>query len=456
MATGLLTYFITPLYLPILVAFLIAGVIIFAIPESGIVLLLGLTPFFSVLPYPSVLLLLGLLAVGFSYLLKLIAGKRVFRLRLTDLAVLLFGALILFGGIVSVGGEDSFRAAMLSFGLLLGYFLIVNLLRTPVWIGRSVAMLVVSGVFSALYGIWQYFTADVGLQWLDTEMFTNISGRATGPFDNANVFSVFLVLLLPYALQFFVRAGEVRRGMVYGFGCCLLMAALVLTWSRGAWLGALAALLLFFLFVSRRTVNWLLLGALTLPVWVYVLPENILQRFLSIGNLRDSSTHYRYYLWQGVFDALREHWFGGIGYGESAFQTVYPLYAYPGIESAPHAHQLFLQILLCLGIGGMLAFLWVVYLFAKESLGYLRNPVNRVSGLYTAAGFSAVVGALVIGMTDYIWYNNRLFFLFWAVLALTVASVRAGEEERKKATPYYENSDTQADLDLPVEESSQN
>ena len=40
----------------------------------------------------------------FSYLIKLVQGKRIFRAGLLDITVILFGIVLLFGGIVSAGG----------------------------------------------------------------------------------------------------------------------------------------------------------------------------------------------------------------------------------------------------------------------------------------------------------------------------------------------------------------
>ena len=55
-------------------------------------------------------------------------------------------------------------------------------------------------------------------------------------------------------------------------------------------------------------------------------------------------------------------------------------------------------------------------------------------------------GALVIGLTDYIWYNYRVFVIFWMVMALTVSLARnnAREREATKTT----NNMTNANMDI--------
>ena len=75
----------------------------------------------------------------------------------------------------------------------------------------------------------------------------------------------------------------------------------------------------------------------------------MINRFASIGNLGDSSTSYRVYIWMGTLAMLKDYWMCGIGPGDAAFNLVYPKYSYSGIV-APHAHNLFLQIVCDAGV----------------------------------------------------------------------------------------------------------
>ena len=59
-----------------------------------------------------------------------------------------------------------------------------------------------------------------------------------------------------------------------------------------------------------------------------VLPKTITDRIMSIGNMGDSSTSYRVYIWYGTINMLKDFWITGIGIGESAFRGVYPIYSF--------------------------------------------------------------------------------------------------------------------------------
>ena len=141
---------------------------------------------------------------------------------------------------------------------------------------------------------------------------------------------------------------------------------------------------------------------------------------------------------------------GGVGYGNAAYSEIYPQFAYAGMEAAEHSHSLFLQILFGMGIGGLLIFLVVLFLSAQMNLEYLKNCKNAESRLMVLAAFCALTAALVMGLFDFIWYNYRVFFLFWTVLAFACACVRVGnaEKQRHAVQEYYESNQAAMELDL--------
>ena len=253
-------------------------------------------------------------------------------------------------------------------------------------------------------------------------------------------------------------------------GVCLLM-----TWSRGAWLGLIGAALLF-LFIWHRRAVWLIFaGIASIPILPYVLPASIIGRFTSIGNLGDSSTSYRMYIWRASCEMIRDYGWTGIGIGEGAWGKVYPLYAYLGVETAPHSHNLFMQIWIETGIGGLLLFVAVLFLLLqsvftlyrrlytarevncpgtmRDTAGDSTTERNRQDArnrsqirLFTASLVCGIFAVLVQGMTDYAWYNYRVYLMFWLIVGLTSASVRS-------ADTYINNTVTEepdnASLDLP-------
>lgn len=350
-------------------------------------------------------------------------------MELLDVGVILFAMAFLFGGLVSFSGTGSLRTTAIYICFMLGYFLVVNLMRTRDWLRRCTGVLLISGLGAALYGIYQNFFGVLETKWLDADMFEDIAGRVVSFFENPNMLANYLIMLIPLAVAAMFCAKTRRGRLGYFFLVCSMGLCLVYTWSRGAWLGLMIGLLIFLLLWNRRTLSILFLGVFALPLIPLVLPDNILSRLTSIGNLADSSTSYRVSIWRASLQMAGDFFTSGIGVGETAFRQVYPLYSLSGIEAAPHSHNLFLQIQLELGIVGLLLFLGVLILFAQCCFDYNSSTNDRETRIMAMGGFGGLLAALAQGMTDYIWYNYRVFFVFWFVLALTSAYIRVGRSE---------------------------
>ena len=116
--------------------------------------------------------------------------------------------------------------------------------------------------------------------------------------------------------------------------------------------------------------------------------STVVTRFTSIGNLADTSTAYRVHIWMGSLNMARDVLLSGLGSGMGVFAAVYPQYALGGIEAAPHSHNLYLQIVIELGIFGLLAFIIAMISFARQTLSSHSGALDRDRTwfLYSVAG----------------------------------------------------------------------
>ena len=188
-----------------------------------------------------------------------------------------------------------------------------------------------------------------------------------------------------------------------------------------------------------------LFGLMAVPALPFVLPSSIVSRFASIGNIGDSSTSYRVSIWKSVVDIIKDYFFSGIGVGEAAFKNVYLQYTHEGIELAPHSHNLYFQIILEVGILGLILFLLLAALFLRKAFSFFdrRNSIYPYEGreelrlrLLSAAGACGIISMLLQGFTDYVWYNYRIFLMFWMVIGFTVAVGRAVGEKTLSPDRY--------------------
>ena len=101
-----------------------------------------------------------------------------------------------------------------------------------------------------------------------------------------------------------------------------------------------------------------------------------------------------------------------------------------------------------MGIGGVICFALLLLFFAQKSLAYAKQPHSRDSFLVVAASLVSVTALLAMGMVDYVWYNYRIFFLFWVVMALGVACIRTGKKEMERANSIISPDDCSSCVDL--------
>ncbi len=439
LVAGIFTFFIHPLKILLAIFAFVIVMFVAVAPEIGVLLTVFTVPFLSFMSNPTITLCICVLITAFFYVIKLIRGKRIFKLELVDGTVLLFGIIIYFASVFSAGGEGSRNAALVSCTLIAGYFLLVNLMRTETWIKRCVVALVSSASIVAAIGVIEYFFGTPSSKWLDTTLFTDIRVRVVSVFENPNVLATFLVLIFPFVLSYIIFSKTKNEKLLSLILIAIFVMATVFTWSRGAWIAMAVCALIFFTIYSKKTLRIfgvLLLAAPAIPI---LLPDTIIDRLLSILNFSDSSISYRLYTWIGSIRVIKNHWIGGVGFGPEAFQRIYPEYAYSGMEAAEHSHSLFLQILLCLGIGGILTFAVLLFLYFQKCSEYIKDPENKESKFYTAAAVSSIIGALIMGIFDYIWFNYRVFFVFWIIIAIGCAFVRVGNNEKERKSAVLEN-----------------
>ena len=372
---------------------------------------------------------LGLVCLGFLSLALKLFCERDYRLRYfpVNKFVFIYALVYFLTTFTSVDVRGSLLGGMLTTAFILFYFVVINAVETKKQLRRLTFCFVCFGVLIAFYGFYQYlFPSKFSGNWVDTEMFSDIGFRVYSTLENPNVLGEYFLLTIPFVVAFFFDArGILKKGFYFIVGC-ILMLCLILTYSRGCWLGILFAAMVFLILLDRRFVLLIILGLLIMP---FVLPETILNRFMSIGNMSDSSTSYRFYIYMGTLSMLKDYWLCGIGPGTSAFNMVYPSYAYDSVM-APHSHNLYLQVMCDSGICGEIVFLAVLYRTLKTCSIGLKNR-SKGERIFVIGSISALCGFLVQSLFDYTFYNYRVMLMFWAVLAISMlyANIGALREE---------------------------
>lgn len=329
--------------------------------------------------------------------------------------VYIYAAVYILASVVSVTRSQSLKIGLLTSAFVLFYIAVVNSVETKKQLNVLVFFMVAGGVLVALYGFYQFmFPSKFGGVWVDTDMFSDIAFRVYSTFGNPNVLGEYFLLIIPIGVAYFFNSKKVLLKLIYFVSVSAMMLCLVLTYSRGCYLGIIAAAAVFLVLLDKR---FIILGIAALAVLPFIMPDTIMNRFMSIGNMEDSSTSYRVNIWLGTIAMLKDYWLCGIGPGEAAFNRLYPSYGYNGI-SAPHSHNLFLQIICDTGVSGIIIFILMVIRYFRDSLSAVLNAKSRENKILAIAAVSSIVGFMVQSLFDYTFYNYRVMLMFWIVLGL--------------------------------------
>lgn len=321
--------------------------------------------------------------------------------------------------LVSVTFRGSLPVGLITVSFVGFFHVLISGIETRRQVRLLLGVMAGIGAVVSAYGILQFINPyEFGNTWLDEEMFDFV--RVYSTLANPNVLGTYLLLITPLAFGGMLMS-KTNQGRLYFLGCAGLMClCLVLTYSRGAYLGFLFAAAVFLVLLDRR---FIIPGVLAIIVILLAMPEAILERFFSVGDLEDTSTSFRVFIWMGTLSMLRDYWLSGVGPGEAAWGMVYPAYSFHAIV-APHSHNLFLQIMVDAGAPGLAVFLCVLFQYFKATFAALRRKVQGAQRMLVIAAISAVVGFLVQAMTDYTFYNFRVMLFFWGVLAVGILAAR--------------------------------
>jgi len=207
-----------------------------------------------------------------------------------------------------------------------------------------------------------------------------------------------------------------RRFALFFALCSLFcLSGIVVSFSRGAWLGAAVALAVLAIGLAFKRSNVRLQWVIGIGAGVLVLVGLALTLR---GDVTAGSTPIRLLLWREALGYIRLHplgigldQFGVYHDPQSRLSLIDPALVGTSEQYAAHPHNLLLDIWLRLGPLGLLAFGWLLVRCFRAALRHIQQPIM----LGTLAALSA---ALVHGLVDNFYFVSDLALVFWLLIAL--------------------------------------
>ena len=419
---GLATYFVSPLDMIIGALCFILFVLMLSYPEGGVVIAIAVSPLLGLIEHSSIVLAAIVLVTAFSYFIKVLRGKRVFKIDATGISFYAFMVIIFISGFAP-GNANTLQNALLCCALMLIFPLVVNLMTNKRWLNSCIVALVLPSAIVAFVGIAQYYLGLSPSGWIDESLFSSITNRTVSVFNNPNILGVYLAAMFPISLMLTVSQYDRKIKILGVISASYIAIATILTYSRSAWLALIVGALLFAVAVSPKGILLIIPAGIATCALALIFPDTIGSRLLNFFSLSDSANNYRIDVWNSSWNLLSDTYLYGVGWGEEAFRTAYINYGSDGTQYAMHSHSLYMQIVIQCGIIGLVVFAISVMSVIKKCISAsLSMKLDRNVSLNAKASLSGALAIMVAGLFDYTWYNFRVFFVFCALLAFTCAA----------------------------------
>jgi O-antigen ligase len=341
-------------------------------------------------------------------------------------ALLLIGAFSLLTLADPTFAKDSARAyRWVVIEPVLFYFLLTDAITSRRGVLRIVDFFVAAAVCVALFGLWQFVR--------DTNTI-NVEGvsRIVSVYQHPNNLALYLGRVMPLAACFAIFLPWGWRKTLYALATLPLAATLFLTYSRGAWLGVAAAMLVVLVAalrwgrfqeaarpLSSRRV-WLAIGAAAMLVVGLVLLALALAPELPTRIFSFGSGSLRVSIWKSSLAMLRDHPIFGVGFDQflNQFQAHYMPPDMKAESFTAHPHNIFLDYWLSLGIMGLIVLVWLLWRYFREAANAVRHASSRLGadpvGKALSLGLPAsMVDFLVHGLVDNSYFLMDLALIFW-------------------------------------------
>lgn len=288
--------------------------------------------------------------------------------------------------------------------MIVMFVVIVNVVRTESRLKLLLWLVMAVSIYLSLNAIYDYQAGFFQTGAVETHDL-RIAGRIKGLFENSNDLAMHLVTMIPIAIALGLIKGGLFRKLFFWGAAALMVGAVVVSFSRGGFLGLIAAVFVLVRRLGRKskgmtTAGLVLAGILFVALAPGAYSSRLATIFNSSADVTASSSQRTEVLKRSVWVALR-----------------YPLFGV-GIGNSPHkmprnlgTHNAYTQVASEMGMAALVVYiLFMVYPYKRlrlvENESYSRPERKRF--FYLAIGLQAALAGYMVssffGSVAYQWY----------------------------------------------------
>ncbi|MDD5342707.1 MAG: O-antigen ligase family protein [Patescibacteria group bacterium] len=326
-------------------------------------------------------------------------------------------------GVISFVYTESLSATLrevLRLGSILFLFLMAgNILDSREKFQRLIKSIGLSLIIPLLVGTYQLFS-NTGLS------FAGVNNRIYGTFGHPNALAFYLVLSLGLFISYYFQE-KTKKSKWFLAGLGMMFLFLLLTYTRGAWIGFLIFLMILGFMRFRKIVIALVIAAILLittgPIIDHFTFNQYNFSFTSIPVIKrltdetsdESSIDWRLKVWSDMSRKITERPL--FGYGLGAFPVIREQ-SVKGFFESTEAHNDYLRLAIELGFVGLFFY---VLLLGKLLYNLVRN--YRVSHdlsqkSWILGGIALTIAFAAMSFFDNLLQGTAVMWAFWSTMAV--------------------------------------
>lgn len=253
--------------------------------------------------------------------------------------------------------------------------------------------------------------------------------RPTAGFKTPNGLGGYLTLVMPVSFAVIFLEKKTYPYRLLGWVMFLLACwSLILTFSRGAWVGTLFGglfMLLTFLFYRQKLKFYFSLGFLLTTVFLYVLFLFTLAGSSNSGLLaRFDTLQWRSGIWYESIRMVKDNLL--FGHGINTFMQLFEAYRTDMGNGPTYAHNCYIQLAVETGMVGLFGFLWIMVDLFRKSVTHLNlyGTTDSTLAILAVGLLSGIFAFLVHSLFDTNLYSLQLSVYLWIMIGIQVAILR--------------------------------
>lgn len=329
--------------------------------------------------------------------------------------MVIFSMLGIFSSVLSDSIFQSLLKVFQFILIFLCYFILLQIKFSKQEIKTILGYFIFGMILSSIIGLLQKFT---NMYWLWSESVIHSAtgvGRITAFFNNTNGYGGYLHIGLVIILgNLLLEKNRMKDILLQSLVFIIFLLNLIFTDSEGS---IISFLISTFIIVLYKIIDVRKLFFVVFPgvVFILLLSFNIINSDFSSSLISKLVEQGRWILWEGAIWIFLDNPYYGIGFYQ--FPEVlknYGIYSIYG-SAWPHPHNLFLDLIVTVGILGSVVFTLLIACIIKHMLIMKKNVffINH----FKLTSLAIIIGAFIHDLIDggFLWGTSSCATLLWLI-----------------------------------------